>query len=370
MAGLSQPYLSELESGIKPLDRPSTQLKLAEALQISLAQLLDQPGYPDHTKNKVLAQVPAVRVALLELALGEKSAPSRSVEALRRDVDDLVDTRNSGNWFGAMHRVAPLLRELAAHGRASDELKTRALSVVRFALTHLGFDDLAGEAAELGVRAAASVKEPAFLSLARYSWVQSFPPEAAEIGLRAALGALAGSKTGSRQGTEMAGWLHLLAAQQASYLGRAGDASTHLGQARALAVLLGEPVRTSPYVAGFTGNWFSTTMVDVWQMAVAARLRDVHWAMRIRDSIDLGALPFPLGQAWYRIELSRALAVAGQDEEAVANLSTAERIAPQHFRMSRSTHELLSELFVRSRRRANRDPILALAHRLGLHPLS
>jgi transcriptional regulator with XRE-family HTH domain len=146
LAGLSQPYLSELESGIKPLDRPSTQLKLAEALQISLAQLLDQPGYPDHTRNKVLAQVPGVRVALLELALGERSTPSRSVEALRLDVADLVDIRNSGNWFGTMHRMAPLLRELAAHGRAGSELMTRALTVVRFALTHLGFDDLAGEA--------------------------------------------------------------------------------------------------------------------------------------------------------------------------------------------------------------------------------
>src|SRR4029079_859513 len=123
----------------------------------------------------------------------------------------------SGNWFGAMHRLAPLLRELAAHGRASDELKARALSVVRFTLKQLGFDDLAGEAAELGVRAAAGVKEPAYLSLARYSWVQTFPPEAAEIGLRAAVGAIAGAKTETRQGTEMAGWLHLLAAQQASY---------------------------------------------------------------------------------------------------------------------------------------------------------
>jgi transcriptional regulator with XRE-family HTH domain len=366
LAGLSQPYLSELESGIKPLDRPSTQLKLAEALQISLAQLLDQPGYPDHTRNKVLAQVPGVRVALLELALGEKSAPSRSVETLRADVGDLVDIRNSGNWFGTMDRIAPLLRELAAHGRAGGELMTRALSVVRFALTHLGFDDLAGEAADLGVRAAAATGDGAHLSLARYSWVRSFPVEAAEIGLRAARGALASAKTDSRPAAEMTGWLHLLAAQQASYIGLGNEASTHLDEARMLAKLLGEPVRTATHTAGFAGNWFNTTTVDVWQMGVAARLRDIRWAMRIRDSIDLSTLPFPLGQAWYRLELSRALLAAGLEEEAVASLGIAERIAPQHFRMSRCSRELLSELMIRSRRRANRDPVLALAHRLGL----
>ncbi|GIH08153.1 hypothetical protein Rhe02_62200 [Rhizocola hellebori] len=366
LAGLSQPYLSELESGIKPLDRPSTQLKLAEALQISLAQLLDQPGYPDHTRNKVLAQVPGVRVALLELALGERSTPSRSMEALRLDVGDLVDIRNSGNWYGTMHRMAPLLRELAAHGRASAELMTRALSVVRFALAHLGFDDLAGEAADLGVRTAAGIADGAYLSLARYSWVKSFPVEAAEIGLRAALGALASAKTDSRQATEMTGWLHLLAAQQACYLGRGNDASMHLDEARLLAKLLGEPVRVSSHAAGFSGNWFNTTTVDVWQMSAAAQLRDIRWAMRIRDTIDLTALPFPLGQAWYRFALARALLAAGQDEEAVASLVTAERVAPQHFRMSRYTQELLSELMVRAQRKTNRDPILALAQRVGL----
>lgn len=43
MSGLSQAYISQIESGQRPLDRKSTQAAVASALNISVPQLLGQP---------------------------------------------------------------------------------------------------------------------------------------------------------------------------------------------------------------------------------------------------------------------------------------------------------------------------------------
>ncbi|WP_221328490.1 helix-turn-helix domain-containing protein [Actinoplanes sp. L3-i22] len=44
LAGLSQPYLSQIENGVRPVERRTTLAALANALNVSIADLTGQPG--------------------------------------------------------------------------------------------------------------------------------------------------------------------------------------------------------------------------------------------------------------------------------------------------------------------------------------
>src|SRR5947208_854273 len=76
LAGLSQAYISQLETGVLSIDRRSTLVRIAQALQISVADLTGQPGDPTEP-NKMLAMlsVPEIRVALAELEAGFVTEP-------------------------------------------------------------------------------------------------------------------------------------------------------------------------------------------------------------------------------------------------------------------------------------------------------
>src|SRR4029453_14272870 len=78
LAGLSQSYLSQIESGERPLDRKATQIAIANALNVSVTQLLGEPGTPDDpTRQRALAHVEAIRASVIELGAGERRAITR-----------------------------------------------------------------------------------------------------------------------------------------------------------------------------------------------------------------------------------------------------------------------------------------------------
>src|SRR4051794_37310052 len=67
-AGLSRPFISMVEAGRRSVERRSTLIAIASALQVSVADLLGQPGDPtDPAKANAAAAVPAIRAALIEI---------------------------------------------------------------------------------------------------------------------------------------------------------------------------------------------------------------------------------------------------------------------------------------------------------------
>src|SRR4051794_33523011 len=65
LAGLSQPFISYVEAGRKSIERRSTLVAVAHALQVTVADLLGQPDDPtDPLKGQVERAIPALRVAL------------------------------------------------------------------------------------------------------------------------------------------------------------------------------------------------------------------------------------------------------------------------------------------------------------------
>jgi transcriptional regulator with XRE-family HTH domain len=371
LAGLSQSYLSEIESGRKPLDRKATQAAIAGALNISVAQLLGEPGAQDDpVRARALAHVPAIRASLVEISTGERRTPTRSVDQLTDDVRHLTDARNAADYATVAQMLPALLLDLHGHGNDTAPLLVEALFGTRYALKTMGYQDLGLTAAQVGVRVAEDHGDPAWRGQAIYSLAQAFPVESATLGA-ATITQAADDLQGSpdRGGREVYGCLHILASNLHASAGNGDQAAAHLDEAAEVAAALGEPERHSGLSAGFNGNWFSPTQVEVWRVAAAAELGDAGAAVAVADRVDLTALPVPNRHVFYWIDLARALASGDQDQEALHALGRAERSAPQHFRFSPISRNLVTTLVGRAKRRAVAGEMLTLAHKLGLDPL-
>jgi transcriptional regulator with XRE-family HTH domain len=368
LAGLSQAYISQIESGKKPLDRKSTQVAIASALNISVCQLL---GNSDERADPILdrasTHIPALRAALVELSAGERRRPRRDREALREAARRLTGLRNAVDYAALIVQLPDLLIEAGAYG--SDladvmvELTESALTVMKA----LGNIDMARAAAEIGLRAAESIDNPAWRGMATYGWIQSFPPESAALGAQIARRTADALQPGNDRGTQQVyGQLHLVSALQSAVSSRPDEARAHLAEAADVARVLGEPEPYGPLSAGFNGNWFGPTNVNYWQVAVAAELGDPATAIAVADRTNLSAVPVPNRHVYFWTDYARALAAGGKDRDAMLALAKAERAAPQHFRRNPVVRDLVATLINRAKRRAVAGEMTTLARKLGL----
>lgn len=368
LAGMSQGHFSKIESGQVPLDRRSTQLAVAAALKISVAELLGDPGIPaDPLKDRALSSVPEIRAALVEVGAGERRHPTLSADDVRAQVADLTEARNAADYATVAPMLPGLVYELAAHGPDLTPELISVLFAARYALRTMGLVDLGREAAEIGRRRAENFDSPAWRGQAVYNWVQSLPAESADLGHRIAA-RTADSLQGvpDRDAQEIYGCLHILAGFEAAVAGDALQAAAHLDEAADVAEHLGEPARTAPLSAGINGNWFGPTQVQVWRVAVAAELRDTAAAEAINSTIDLTKLPVPNRHTYYHFDRARALVAGGEDLAAVRALAAAERAAPQHFRLNPVARNIVDTVATRIRRRAIGPELARLAHSVGV----
>lgn len=371
-AGLSQQYISAIESGERPLDRKSTQVAIASVLNISVPQLLGLPGDPtDPMRARAEAHLPDIRSLLVELAAGEQQSPKLGIKQLRQAVEDATQTRVAADYASLARKVPDLLSDSVGYGADAADMTVEVLFSARALLKAVGQHDLAREAAAFGVQVARSHDNPAWTGEALYSWIVSFPPENAELGARMAARAASDLQgVPGRPAEEVYGHLHLMCALQAAITSRPVNAWEHLGEAADVATSLGQPELYGPNLAGFNGQWFGPTNLDVWRVAIAAELGEPSAALDVARRIDLGTMPVPNRLVYYWIDLARALAADGQrDRDAMHALAQAERSAPQHFRFNPVVRNLVGSLIRRAKRRAVAAEFATLARNLGLDPL-
>jgi transcriptional regulator with XRE-family HTH domain len=104
-AGLSQAYVSQIESGKRAIERRSTLADLAEALQVSVAELTGSADPTDPAKERAVVAVPAIREALVLREAGERTDPT-SAGSVRSAM--LAEARC--DYATAMSALPPLLR--------------------------------------------------------------------------------------------------------------------------------------------------------------------------------------------------------------------------------------------------------------------
>jgi transcriptional regulator with XRE-family HTH domain len=338
-AGVNRQHLSQIEAGERVWSRRSTLVGVAGGLRVSVEDLVGQPGDPtDPAKSDAVLSVPKIRVAAILRAAGEITPAGGA------DVDRAVDALAAGDLAGA----GPMLPGLI--GSCSGPDLVRAGLVTMWHLHYGGYGDLSRAVAYLALDAAREVDTPVWLGVGEYVRASSLPPEVAGLAARLAGDAARDlqKSVGDPQVRQVYGMLHLTAALRAAVAGDSTAAESHLAEARSEADSLGEPADGR----GLCGLGFGPTNVGIWRVAVTLELGDKDAAIAAAESVDPRRTPVPTRQAAYWIELGRALAAVGRDEDAVAALMRAEEICPQWVRMRPTVRDTVRVALYRIRRRA------------------
>jgi transcriptional regulator with XRE-family HTH domain len=376
LAGLSQGYVSQVEAGLKEIDRRSTLVRLADALQVSVAEIVGQPyapGDPQHAR--ALTAVPGIRAALVGLAYDDWSpAPTRPLGELEAGVRELMGNRRRCEYADAALLIAPLLRELgaAAYGsRSSDRaegLRLLALTThnAAFVLKYLGYADLALAAAERCHDAAHELEAAQWIGVAEYSRLHTLPPESRAVGERLARETTdhLGRHLSSPETVQAYGMLHLTTAWAEALAGRLDNAGTHLGAAEDVAARLDpEALRNG----GFAQLNFGPTNVEQWRMSLALEAGEPDRAVELADRIRPEAILSVSRRAAFHIDHGHALAATRRrDAEALAQFVAAERVAPMRVRLSPVVRDTVGAMLRRARADAGGDVLRGLAARIGV----
>jgi transcriptional regulator with XRE-family HTH domain len=369
LSGISVGLLSEVENGKRILDRRSQLTAVASALQVSTAELTDQPGTPLFEEHAAaLATVPAVRSALVMLALGDESTPGRGIDELRAATDELGPLRAAARYDRIGPLLPGLLRDLGVLCRTgSGDERTEALrQMVRvtycttYTLKYLGQRDLAMTAAEACGRAAAELDEPAWTGLADFTRLHSLPPETKALTGRMAAEAATRLQPhlADLDAAQVYGMLHLSAAFAAAVTERPDQTRTHLAEADAVAGRTGE--------GGFAGLCFGPTNIGFWRVAIAVELGEGGRVDEIARDITPEAVDSASRRASFWSDLGRGYAQDRRDERAVQAFCVAERLAPQRIRASTTVRETVGDILRRARRQAGGRELRDLARRVGV----
>jgi transcriptional regulator with XRE-family HTH domain len=282
LAGVSQPFISYVEAGRKSIERRSTLVAVARALQVTVGDLLGQPGDPtDPLKEQVQRVIPALRVALIEIGEGERRRPTRTPEEMAAAVEQISALR-AGSQYSPMSALLPeLLLDAAAYG---PRLLAQVGHSASECMSSLGYRDLAFFAARVAVEAASEAEDPAWIGSTRFVYTLAMPIESAPTASRVADRALAAlqSAAGDSQVRQVLGQLHLSASLVCAVNERPDDAAAHLTEANREARSLGDPDDG----LGFNLLAFGPTNVGLWRMSVAAELGEHQRVVELARTIE------------------------------------------------------------------------------------
>lgn len=337
LAGMSQPYLSQIENGIRPVERRATLVALAQALDVSIADLTGQPGDPtDPSRAAAAASVPAIREALIRREVGELTDP-------RYDVRTVMEAGGAYDFA----TVAPMLPNLLGGLHGGDLVQVAHVGV--YTLKHLGYADLARDAARLAVTEARELGDPAWIGIAEFIRVLAMPPEmpGAPTRLAQRVADEIQPHIGDPLVRQAYGMLHLHAALRAAVDRRADLARDHLDEAREAADTLGEPEDL-----GLARFAFGPTNVGFWTVSIDLELGEPRLAIEASEAVAPGRIPLANRQAPYHADVATALAEVGRDDEAIAAFLRSEAVGPQWFRLRPTVRDTIRSIVRRTRRNA------------------
>ncbi|MEU4803621.1 helix-turn-helix transcriptional regulator [Actinosynnema sp. NPDC023587] len=377
LAGISAPYLSMLERGLRRFERRGLLEDIAHALSCSVADLTGTPYLPgDRVSANALATLPGISVGLHDATLDDvPDVPARPLHELV-EWARTANEHSAHSRYGAAGRdLGTLLTDLHVHAVAGSGDDSRvalralleACMVAAGVARSLGNADLAVAAAARGREAAARLDDPALSAFAAMTSSTALSRMGARHRARSIaateLERLADVSDPSAPDTasaEALGMLHLTSAQMAAKAGQAQDSTAHLSEAADLARRIGEQ----------NTLWFSfgPANVSAWALSIAVESGGGPAAAeRITAAPGYdAALTAADRRAALHFDLGRAFAQAGgaRDAEAVRHLDTADRIAPQRIRHDPVARELLVQLDHRAKVRA--WELRSLKNRLGV----
>jgi transcriptional regulator with XRE-family HTH domain len=362
LAGVSQPFISQVESGRKGIERRSTMVAIAGALQVSVADLLGGPADPtDPRRVAADAAIPAIRAVLAEIEEDERRPPTMEPDEFTVAVDQLDGLRVRADYAS----MAPLLPAALLNAAYDGHRLARVAYHAGDVLKNLGYQDLALTAARIGVRAALDDGDPGWIGAARYFYTAALPLEAAGLKSRVAARSLTDlqAHAADPRARQMLGQLHLSASLACAVDERPDAAAAHLHEADREARSLGDPGDG----VGFNLSAFGPTNLGLWRMTVAGELGEHGRVIELARALNPGRLKVADRHYSYWLTYGAALAHSSRhDAEALAAFMHAERSAPVPFSVSQLARTAVSGMVRRASRRGVPNDLRIIAKRLGI----
>ncbi|MFG1879397.1 helix-turn-helix domain-containing protein [Sphaerisporangium sp. NPDC049003] len=379
--GLSQPelarlidrsvaWVSQVERGVRKVDRMSVLEKVAEALDVPLSELAAEAPVVAAAAEEIpgTAGLRLVLSGAHSLRAMLHAAPVPATEQIKSRVDHAWELTHASRYVELTDLLQGLIPTLEGAVRSAPEERRPELfellavtyQACSAALAKLAEPEAAWIAADRAIVAAERAGDPlmmaagayrlgfVFLGARLFDQVEETARTAAE-----ALWFLA--EEGRPEAMSLWGGLTLQRAVAASRLNEADTAYGHLAQAREIAGRLGEG--RNDY-----NTEFGPANVALYEVAVAVEVGDAGHALRVGTAVDTSPLSSERRARLY-VDLARAHAQRRQVDEAVSALLEAESITPEQIRNHRIAHQLVSDLL------AMQDPpspdLRELADRVG-----
>jgi tetratricopeptide (TPR) repeat protein len=360
--GLSQPelarlvdrsvaWVSQVERGVRKVDRMSVLEKVAEVLDLPLLELAAEAPVVAAAAEEIpgAAGLRLVLSGAHSLRAMLHPAPAPPTQDIKPRVDRAWELTHESRYVELADLLQNLVPTLETAARSAPEeqraelfeLLAATYQACSAALAKLGEPEAAWIAADRAIVAAERAGDPlmmaagafrlgfVFLGARHFDQVEETARTAAE-----ALWSLADE--GRPEAISLWGGLTLQRAVAAARLNEADTAYRHLARAREIAGRLGEG--RNDY-----NTEFGPANVALHEVAVAVELGDAGHALRIGTTVDTSTLSSER-RARLHVDLARAHAQRRQVDEAVSALLEAEAITPEQIRNHRTTHQLVSDL--------------------------
>ncbi|MFE1405205.1 helix-turn-helix domain-containing protein [Streptomyces sp. NPDC058770] len=376
LVGRTTDWLSKAENNRIELDRLSVITSLAEALDVSLGDLLAEPTLMEWSDSSGRRTVPALREALMDykqltpsLGLPPDDEPPPLAD-LRADVKEVLDAYQVSRYGFATRRLPLVLADALAasrsySGREGEEAHAElalAYHGAAMVLGKVGESELAWIAADRGLSAAQQSGQNTvtgslfravthcLMATGRFTAAVQLVNDAAAV-MQPGLGAA------NDEYLSVYGTLFLAGAMAAARAEDRATTQTFLREADEAAHRLGAD-------ANHLWTAFGPTNVAIHRVATAGELGDIQIAADLGQRIDTSGLPVER-RVRHSLEVARALSAWNRTDEALATLLDAERAAPEQVRHHYLSRELVIG-WIRGTRGRPSQPVADLARRLGV----
>jgi transcriptional regulator with XRE-family HTH domain len=359
LVGRSESWLSQVERGIRSIDRLSVLLDLSRVLHVDVEALIGRPWDLAPNGGHDPDELAGLRTYFgrYDHLLGVHPADV-DLAGLRVRVAEAHRLYQSARYHDVVATLPVLLGEADSVHRSTMKGDRREFLlayvttyvVAAKVLTKLGASDLAMMAADRSASASLEAESLAARGMAAYQVVCAMlrsdrTDDAENLAVSMASQVERSAKSDAPALVSVAGALWLIAAIIAARRTERFEALGRLDRAEALAELLGED-----------GNhmWtaFGPTNVGIHRVSVAAELGDAAEALRAATAIRTDSLPAGLQsrRAQMHLDLAWAQSQRKRDAEATLHLLEAEDVAPEAVHYSVVVRELIREMLARGSR--------------------
>ncbi len=372
LLGRSEHWLSQVERGVRSVDRASVLVQLSAILRVPLADLAPGVRLGEEREDEPAA-VSAIRAGMtayptLAQPVGGRPLSRADLTALSTDIDHawalLHAARQeelAGLLPGLLERADAARSRLTPHDPPERfRLAAQAYQITAALLTQLGATDLAWSAADGALVAAEITGDRLLVAASAFRLGHVFlagdrPAQAHAVAISTA-GALE-TRLANASSALVAMWgaLNLVAALAATQQQHRDDALSCLEQAGTAAARVG-----SGRNDGHTE--FGPENVALHAVAIAIELGNPVGAIGRAAEIDASALSAER-RARLLIDVARAYAQRRMPREALAALAEAEPLAPELVRTHSVVRELLRELLTHG---SGASEARSYAHALGI----